>query len=122
MKHIDTTHSGEAKARQEYPTAKDGSVVADGTIERVVQALISTIEEIDKLELKSSEYKGVIMSFMKDNDKLVGSDGVVLATWKNGNKKKTVDYEAIFKKYGVKKEDVEEHTKYSTGGRKFSVA
>ena len=121
MKHIDTVSSEETKARADYKDVEPGEVVADEKLEVTVRGLLALRHKMDEDALAASRMKAVIMNAMKKKDTLKSKSGVVLATWVIGNGSKSIDYQAIFKKYKVKQEDIDANTKFKRASRTFSI-
>ena len=122
MKHINTTHDDEAKAKSDYADVKPGEpVVADHDTEKAVRDLLQIMREIDEKTLEASRLRGIIMNAMKHTETLKAEDGTLLCTWTAGNITKKVDYKGLFKMYNVKAEDIAKFTKASQGARRFSL-
>lgn len=121
MKHIDTTCKEETKARANYKDVEPGEVVADEKLEAAVRELLALRHKMDEDALAASRLKAIIMDAMKKKDTLKSKSGVVLATWVLGNESKSIDYQAIFKKYQVKQEDIDANTKFKRASRTFSI-
>lgn len=122
MKHISTTHEGEAQAKADYAEIHEGEpVVADATAEQAAHDLLKVLKEIDENELEASRLRGILMNAMKHSSTLKSKDGTILCTWKEGNITNKVDYKGLFKLYGVKATDIVKFTKQSQGARRFSI-
>jgi len=121
MKHEKTESELEKKAKAKYKEVEPGKTVnATGELEKKARDLLSVLRDIDALKLKASILKGEIMNAMGSGEQIVGSCGVI-ATWLPGNVTKSVDYDGIFAKFGVKDEDIEQFTSYKRDGRRFSL-
>lgn len=122
MKHISTTHEGEARAKADYAELKHGEpVVATEDVENAAHDLLKVLKEIDEKELEASRLRGILMNAMKHSATLKSKDGTILCTWTDGNITKKVDYKGLFKLYGVKADDIAKFTKASQGARRFSL-
>ena len=122
MKHIQTKCAEEDGARKKYKEVEAGSVmVADENLEATVRELLALRHKMDDDELKASKMKAVIMNAMAKKETLKSKSGVTLATWVLGSEKKKTNYEAIFKKYKVKAEDIAANTKYERASRTFEI-
>lgn len=122
MKHIDTTHEDETKAKTDYAQVKPGEpVVADATAEQAAHDLLKVLREIDEKELEASRLRSILMNAMKHSATLKAHDGTILCTWTKGSISKKVDYKGLFKLYEVKAKDIARFTTASQGARRFSL-
>ena len=123
MKHIETTCEEEKKARREFahPKADAKPVVATDEQKAKILELLALRHKMDQDALRASAMKAEIMNMMGFSDSMVDNDGTKLVSWVEGSTKKSVDYAGLFKKYGVKDEDVAAYTKTKVGTRTFSI-
>ena len=121
MNHIETVSRAEAAARKAYAKVTgDSPVKATMEVEEAVKRYVCVIRRIDELKLEASECLGIAMEAMKGSPVLVTEDGLSLATWRAGQRKK-VDYAGIIAELDVPQEVIDRHTEVVQTTRSFTV-
>lgn len=122
MKHIKTTSEAESAMRDMYKVATDASpITASKDHEEAIERIIGFSRRIDMLKLEMSKEIGALMGYMQGHVQLVSPSGKVLATWKPGNVRKSVDYEGIFEECNVPDAVIKAHTTMTEASRTFTV-
>ena len=121
MKHIETKCAEEKAARKKFAEVKPGVAIADERLEATVRELLALRHKMDDDELAASKLKAVIMAAMGNSSELKNKDGLLLATWAEGSRKKEIDYAWIFKRYKVTDEDIASATTFKATSRKFEI-
>ena len=122
MRHINTTSDAESAMRDLYKTATDASpITASKNHEEAIERIIGLSRKIDMLKLNMSNEIGALMGYMQGHTQLVSPTGRILATWKQGNSRKSVDYEAIFAECNVPDYVIKAHTTMTEAARTFTV-
>ena len=122
MKHIKTTSEAETAMRNMYKVATDMTPVraSDDNISSV-NKILEYQRQIDLLTVEVSKEKGALMGVMQTHSELIDPDGKVIVTWKNGNVKETVDWNALVAELNIPPATVERFTTRKTGSRVFTV-
>ena len=122
MKHIDTKSKIEKKADADFPIAKVGTKkLPSDKCWADIDKLIDLTRQVDDLTLQINNLKGKVKAEMGDAESLVDKDGELVISWKNGNIKKSVDWDGIRIEMNIPDSVIKKYTTEKRGGRIFSI-
>jgi putative phage-type endonuclease len=105
----------------DYYIAESGATI---TATPHIQTLIDEykILKADKKECESrmDEVKFAIQEFAGNNELILNPTGDIIATWKQGKDRATVNWKALCEDHGITEEEIAKYTKYS-GNRPLNV-
>lgn len=123
MTHIPTTAKAETEARGLYKRATMSTpAVAEDQHIQSIRRIVDLTRQSDLLQAEISVERAKLMGFIQGHETLVDpSTGKELATWRNGNDKKEVDYDGLLLKLNVPPATVAEFTRTKPGSRVFKI-
>ena len=80
-----------------YPESTGDMVTSTKYIDKVARNLFTVREQIKPLLEKEDKYKNELKAYMRNCSRLIGENGVELATYKSPKARVTVDYKGIAK-------------------------
>lgn len=105
----------------DYYIAKSGaSITATPAIMGLVEEYKALKSDKKECETRMDEVKFAIQEFAGCNELILNPAGDIIATWKQGKDRATVDWKKLCEDHGIAEEEIAKYTKYS-GNRPLNV-
>jgi putative phage-type endonuclease len=105
----------------DYYIAECGaSITATPHIQELIEEYKILKADKKECETRMDEVKFAIQEFAGNNELILNVNGDIIATWKQGKDRATVNWKALCEDHGITEEEIVKYTKYS-GNRPLNV-